>query len=438
MEKLLSIGVIGLALLLNGRKAFGICLTHTPSLENSNIHVLDSSARSLVHPDYSSHLSIDPACHKVAPLLSSLTFINHTLERGFECSTQSGHPIALMNAKKIAALFSNKRRNFKITCSRELPEGATAEAITQSNDPDFPGMKIGKNIDETNSSSTKEWSGRFFHELFHSISYLHGETLEFPYACEACCFDSQADAKTIAKACEICRGKYLSITKNYILDLEPLFNKIGGDELTLDVMPGSMKQYIKAHPHDRWGPIKLASYYSPVLAYAFQENLRSQRNFQFSEGDPALKSSMNSKDTQKLFERFKPLLSKIATMYFNNMPKGTAQAKVALSTEKFPSSKECQKQFPEGENSLHSFMTRHQEVTPVATKGEAFKKYFSPGPELGADLDAPSLNSQCMRLANNLEVFVRETFGDLDRNSNPTNRDASRMLDELIQDFPHR
>lgn len=45
-----------------------------------------------------------------------------------------------------------------------------------------------------------------FHETIHNLGYSHGKTVEYPYACEECCFNE--DPTKAAVACKICRSSY--------------------------------------------------------------------------------------------------------------------------------------------------------------------------------------------------------------------------------------
>ena len=65
----------------------------------------------------------------------------------------------------------------------------------------------------------EELKAATFHELFHTIGYLHGPSIEYPYACEECCFPMYPDVKELA--CRLCSEDYSSVSdQRYIKDLK--------------------------------------------------------------------------------------------------------------------------------------------------------------------------------------------------------------------------
>ncbi len=64
-----------------------------------------------------------------------------------------------------------------------------------------------------------------FHESIHHLGLSHGKSIEYPYACEECCFND--DPATKEAACRICQSDYPQgvYSEKYGVDLEKLVNK---------------------------------------------------------------------------------------------------------------------------------------------------------------------------------------------------------------------
>ncbi len=64
-----------------------------------------------------------------------------------------------------------------------------------------------------------------FHESFHHLGLSHGSSIEYPYACEECCFNDDPDTKKAA--CRICQSDYPDgvYSEKYGTELERLVNK---------------------------------------------------------------------------------------------------------------------------------------------------------------------------------------------------------------------
>ena len=74
------------------------------------------------------------------------------------------------------------------------------------------------------SSERKNLQRTLFHEQLHNLGYRHGEGIEYPYACEDCCFPDEGENDHLRiqeLSCRICSGEYEedSSDLNYISDV---------------------------------------------------------------------------------------------------------------------------------------------------------------------------------------------------------------------------
>jgi hypothetical protein len=205
-----------------------------------------------------------------------VNLISNSLKKGLACQWELGSPQSKANVHKIASLLLDEKNPPKIICDEvTFNWGATTLARSSlpgdKNHPfiSFNPSNIKGRPKERSSNSiyngfmglagysqetdTKKLTGVFFHELMHNIGYFHGVDIEFPYACEACCFNLSAD-KSDDLACKICKGQYWgTMDRNYVEDVTTFFSLDGRGERNLEII----LNYLRTNPNDRWGRFKL-------------------------------------------------------------------------------------------------------------------------------------------------------------------------------------
>lgn len=157
------------------------------------------------------------------------TLLEQTIQTGLQCmsrlheslSSPSTLTAGLRNSKDLVDLLSTSP--VTVVCSEEEGynwEGIAGHASTSpertmtSPSVQHPFISInpkGPEVTPANSDELYELKRTIFHENLHNLGYRHGEGLEFPYACEGCCFpkESHTDREKIL-ACKICNGDYPS------------------------------------------------------------------------------------------------------------------------------------------------------------------------------------------------------------------------------------
>jgi hypothetical protein len=102
---------------------------------------------------------------------------------------------------------------------------ATTSSDTQNTSLKHPGISfnpasVAKYKSQGNNGEN-EFVRTVFHEQLHNLGYLHGHDIEYPYACEKCCFpDSSESYEQKNLACNICSGNYSGSTDiKYLRDI---------------------------------------------------------------------------------------------------------------------------------------------------------------------------------------------------------------------------
>jgi hypothetical protein len=186
---------------------------------------------------------------------------------------------ALRNSFELTQLL--KTNEVSIVCSETdySWEGVAGHASTTSDakiekppvkhpflsiNPTYP-----KNEKRPTLSEFFDFKKTIFHEQLHNLGYLHGHDVEYPYACESCCFDEVDEMDEEDKpdpvqqsACNICTGDYTSeVDENYIRDIVTFMNKTYRANRGAD----SVRKYLKENPGSTFGMSYLVSGYSGVF-----------------------------------------------------------------------------------------------------------------------------------------------------------------------------
>lgn len=188
-----------------------------------------------------SDFEIEKECGEKVPKI-----VAEVVKIGSACLAKLDGDGAKENRKRFAALLLAPP---KIFCTRKdyQWEGAYAYAT-------LPGDKghplIALNPSTFAKLEDEKLRGTLFHEMFHNMGYGHFSSVEYPYACQTCCFPEKEldDASVVKAACAVCRSAYKSHEdKTYLKDLVPFY------ELTYrsSQMNRTMSLLLEKYPDDR-------------------------------------------------------------------------------------------------------------------------------------------------------------------------------------------
>ena len=125
-----------------------------------------------------------------------------------------------------------QQKNVQVICnesSYDWGSSTLAYATTSSEKKGsllkHPGISLNPKTAENYKLQGKQGDNEFvrtmFHEQLHNLGYLHGHDIEYPYACEKCCFPESSDSSENTNiACNVCSGNYSGPTDiNYLRDI---------------------------------------------------------------------------------------------------------------------------------------------------------------------------------------------------------------------------
>lgn len=162
-----------------------------------------------------------------------ITALEEGTTEGLACLKKLASPAADKNLQLLRNLFaSNKLVYFCAEHSKDWKKShlfAHASINEESNLPIEGIQHPYVSYDPQLVLLDSEYKGRIetyetlkagsFHELFHNIGYVHGITIEYPYACEECCFPAYGNVREIA--CKLCAGDYQGIgDRRFLADLK--------------------------------------------------------------------------------------------------------------------------------------------------------------------------------------------------------------------------
>jgi len=158
---------------------------------------------------------IHESCVKAFEAEEMNQVLHETLTRGAICLWDLKTSAAKENLIKIAALLGDLRNPPKLSCPEEDPTWK-GDAVGHATVPlgrnhptiylrplplDVPGI--------SRAEMQQLLRATIFHELMHNLGYLHGIDIDYPYACQACCFPEEENAKEQKRlGCEICQGGF--------------------------------------------------------------------------------------------------------------------------------------------------------------------------------------------------------------------------------------
>ncbi len=205
-------------------------------------------------------LKVDPACERNFPEFSSQ--VRDALRVGREClmrlNTQGSFTAgAGLNLSLYNELYRSRPLSF--ICSNEsIPsKDLQAKASTLPGDPSgYPHPYIAINHALTSKDRAlrdpQKFKAMVFHESLHNLNpgYVHGNSFEFFYACEACCFPNEETALSGPEAefgCRVCQGNYSSPNDPaYLRDLFAFASANNYRDIPQQILFDTLTKYLRA------------------------------------------------------------------------------------------------------------------------------------------------------------------------------------------------
>lgn len=183
---------------------------------------------------------------------------------------------ALYNLLKLTNLM--KGNNISIVCNEDKFnwEATAAHASTDDTDKiqnpkvNHPFISVNSTYPKVKSRPEKDevsfMTSILFHEQLHNLGIKHGEGIEYPYACDECCFSgddlkpNERDKKE--SACRICSGNYKSASdKKYVMDMVDW----GQKAYKQDRAARAVLKYQRENPKERVGMFMYADATSGIF-----------------------------------------------------------------------------------------------------------------------------------------------------------------------------
>lgn len=212
-----------------------------------------------------------------------LTNSEKAITEGLSCLNRLGKAGGLGAAKNNISLGNLlKNQTVQIICNEtgyDWGNSTIAHATTSGKDDNgsqlkHPGISVNPAMVKEYKSQGEEGRIEFvrtiFHEQLHNLGYLHGHDVEYPYACEKCCFSNGKDSDDLQKAsCKVCSGSYPDGSSDlaYLKDITE-FAQLNYD--TTHSLSTALS-YVKQKPGDINGlsylALNLSGVFDPVGAY---------------------------------------------------------------------------------------------------------------------------------------------------------------------------
>lgn len=199
------------------------------------------------------------------------------IKDGMSCLEQlgkSGGSGALKNHISLNTIL--QQNNVQIICNESnynwgtsTIAHATTSADTVNTSLKHPGISFNPASVAKYKSQGKSGENEFvrtvFHEQLHNLGYLHGHDIEYPYACEKCCFPESESSEQKNLACNICSGNYNSSTDiNYLRDI----TNYGISNYDTSHGISSSIKYLQTKPGDIHGisylALNLSGFFDPI------------------------------------------------------------------------------------------------------------------------------------------------------------------------------
>lgn len=220
-------------------------------------------------------IEIQPSCTKNEKNSKIAEIVNSSLQKGLSCLGKLDGGVPKENFRRMQEILENSSRKLKITCEQSDKYenhnvlNQTLGFASFANDPNFPSIHLNPSVTNPKANAT-DIERIIFHEVIHLLGYYHGESIDYPYACDACCFGSGDAAKI---GCEICTGKFHEVDDP---EYQKQLMKLAKARGYTAAYPKAAMDVLLKHPQDRelmtWYIINLGIFDSP-LAQALTHEL---------------------------------------------------------------------------------------------------------------------------------------------------------------------
>lgn len=189
--------------------------------------------------------------------------LTSAIETGMQClnSLGDGNNGARVNHTQLESLFNESK--VSVICHqtedrnwRGVYAHASIGPTSRIENPplNHPYISINPTLPRTiDEGEIKILEKTLFHEQLHNLGHRHGHSIEYPYACEDCCFPegtSERDNQKKTLGCKVCAGDYTSdIDQRYILDVI----EWGQASYSFDHGQKASVRYLQQNPEDAWG-----------------------------------------------------------------------------------------------------------------------------------------------------------------------------------------
>lgn len=208
----------------------------------------------------------------------------------------------LFRDDKISLVCSDKSYDWKETAAyastnkTEIIKGKNIAHPYVVLNPGYP-----KNASRPTGEETKKIKATIFHEMLHNLGYRHSESIEFSYACSACCYNNGETKEAKAIACKICTGNYKNeLDPKYLEDFVEFGKENFKEEFALDTVLRFSKLQAKS-----LDSISLISEASSGVFNPIGPELAKLVQAQKSGISPAVTNRLNSARTYENMNEFK-------------------------------------------------------------------------------------------------------------------------------------
>lgn len=158
----------------------------------------------------------------------------------------------LLKSKPVAITCNEKDYNWNAAVAHA---STTPGAVLKDTNITHPFLSLSPLLKNTPEEKT-ELMATIFHEQLHNLGFRHGESIEYPYACEVCCIKKDEGKENTVDACRLCSGNYESNKdKKYLIDMIA-WSKTSYQEKRAE---NALLSFQKEFPDDRFGVLAYAS-----------------------------------------------------------------------------------------------------------------------------------------------------------------------------------
>ncbi|MFP5385034.1 MAG: hypothetical protein ACLGHN_03085 [Bacteriovoracia bacterium] len=224
------------------------------------------------------------------------------------------------------------RKNVQIICNEpgyDWGEGTVAHATSSGKDDKaflkHPGISMNPRIltdyKSNGPNGITEFKKTIFHEQLHNLGYLHNHDIEYPYACETCCFPENENSAVTEAACKVCSGNYAGNTDiAYIRDI----TSFGALRYNSSHAVSATLAHIKENPDSIEGmgylALNLSGIFDPVGGQLAEKVMLDAKNL--TSEQRALLDKAKKYNDSELFKNYQSSSKIVADAYYEAYKSG--------------------------------------------------------------------------------------------------------------------